>query len=228
MHRDKEIPVEPLWRDLEADLQRRTRRIAAGALPYPLIVVAAAAGGAILLNRTYPGLVTGRILLRDLWWAVTGSGIVAVPLIARYRRMRGKILWYHGMARICTGLERGAGLVYAVERAALETPPAMESLLMEFVRECSAGGAPDQALSVRGCPAELVRSFTTTTGEIETARKIRKELGRYAEVLRARFEMLERLAPAVTTAAGGTILLWLVVRVVLPVLAELTTGGLYE
>jgi type II secretory pathway component PulF len=219
--------MEPLWRELESELRRRLQRTVVGALPYPLVVIVAAGGGAFVLNGAYPDLVAGPVLLRDLWWAAAGSGIAVVPLLARYRRLRQEILWYHGMARVCAGLDHGVGLVSAVERAAVATPPPLGSTLEEFARHCSVGGSPAQALRIRGCPAPLVRSFTAMTGEKETARCIRKELARFAEILRARFVVLERLAPAVATSIAGAVLLWLVIRVALPVLTALTTGGLY-
>lgn len=220
--------MEPVWRRLEQELRRELRHTLLESLPYPILVTLAAVAGAIVLHRTYPDATAPERILRDLWWITLGFGVLAGPGTTGITTFRHRIAWYRGLARFAFFLSERRGLVTALERAAMDTPDSVGTPLRTVAFECSAGASPGAVLRTQACPEPLVAAVEASQSETELVERLREEFTRYGTTLTHHLRVLQRTAPAVAATFSGTILFWLVVRVVLPVLTSMVTGVTYE
>lgn len=219
--------MDQIWADAERERRHATRRLFAEAVPYPTSICIAGGFGALILARTYPGVVETTVILEDLWWALVINGIVALPVIERYRRYRHRILWYQGMAWVCRYLDEPGGLVAAIERAAEATPEPVGSSLAGVAFACSTGIPPARALRDQYCPEQLATRVETGGSEREFAELLRREFRCFAKTIGDRLQTATRVTPAIATALAGVVLLWLVVRVALPILTTVFIGEWY-
>lgn len=224
----RERDMDPIWRESDRRFRRTGQRLVAEALLYPAAVLLAAGIGAIAMTRTYEGLIDRSAVTRDLWWAGTVTIVLAGSMCNRYRRVTHHRQWYRALARVCAHLDRRTGIVGALERAAAATPGPAGRDLRAAAYDCSGGTPPGQALRIRRCPERLTTRIESSKSETDLVRRLRREFERDAESTNRRLRVLERLAPAATTVGAGLVVLWIVVRFVLPVITALMTGGIYE
>ncbi|TVR69946.1 MAG: hypothetical protein EA427_06895 [Spirochaetaceae bacterium] len=219
--------MDQLWSDLETEVRRFVRRLLLEALLYPVTILLAASVGALVLAGYFPDALDTERALRDLWWGVAGVTILSMPLTGRYRLFRLRQEWYRAFARVTHHLEKRPGLVHALEYAARSGTAPFRGTLADAAGDCACGTAPAEALRNRGCPREIYRCIALGTSERNVVIRLREAFQERSEKIRRRMAPAERLAPAAAITVVGLLLLWIVVRLVLPVLEMLYTGGMY-
>lgn len=217
--------MDRIWSDLESELHRFVRRLALEAIPYPAVILLATAAGATLLARRFPEAFATWTIVQDLWWGLTGIMLLTLPLADRYRLFRLRQEWYRAFARVAHGLDRRSGLVHALEYAARAGSGSLQDALLEAAGACASGTEPAEALRIHGCPGEICRCIARGTSEPDAVIRLRAAFTARATRLRHRIAPAERVGPAAAITATGLVLLWVVVRLVLPVLEILYSGG---
>lgn len=217
--------MNQIWVETEGDLRRFFRRIIAEALLYPTLVTGAAIAGAIVLSRTYPDTARPIVLLRDLGWVAPVSVLLALHGLEKLRQFHTHQGWYRAFALIAHKLQENCGIVHALEYASHESPEPFRTLLRESALECSGGTGPVAPLQHRGCPPELRLCVTESRNEKDLGERLGELFRTRREEIRGKIAPAERFAPALGVLAAGAVVLWMVIRLVLPVLETLYTGG---
>ena len=226
--RPEERDMDPIWLESDRQIRRTRQRLVAEALLYPAAILVAATLGAVAITHTYRGVIDPGAVVRDLWWAATATMMLTGSVVNRYRNVTYHRQWYRALARVCAHLDRRKGLVGALERAAAATAGPPGPALTSAAYDCSGGTPAGHALRLRHCTARLVAQIEASNCEADLVRRLRREFQRDAERTTRRLRVLERFAPPVTTTGAGIVVLWMVVRFVLPVITAIMTGGMYE
>ncbi len=116
----------------------------------------------------------------------------------------------------------------ALEKAAREEEEPHRDVLLTVAQEFSTGVSPGSALADRRCPRALAHCFTAAGNEDDLVQRLRDTLRSRAEKYTRFIQAAERLAPVTAIAGAGSVLLWLVIRVAIPILTHSLSGGLYE
>lgn len=209
------------WNQFERELRREKRRIVATAIPYPALLLVLAAAGALVLYRAYPLEATTAAMMKDLQWIVPGAVLGAAAALGPVQRWHDTLQWYRTVAALQEQLAKGSGLSRSMAVLSRGAPGRMGHAWHRAVQRQRAGYFPERALEHHGCPRPIVQAFARSTSEEELAHHLGNALCQYSRRTVNQLGEAARFAPSCGVAAAGVVLLWVLIRVVVPVLTSM-------
>lgn len=213
--------VETRWRSFARKRRALLVRGVAESLVYPGAIVAMAL---ILAFVLAPDTAEGRhTLMRTLLSDLTVSlGLLVVPLALALGDLEEGSLerrWLAYWWDVVAALVAGAGLAPALEGARMPASRGVSSSPRLHAAIARGADIPT-ALTTAGCPEPFPTVLRQAAREAELPALLIRQLEAIQDRLLRRAEMRLRLAQPIALAAAGAAVLWLVVRVGLPVITR--------
>ncbi|MFP4152305.1 MAG: hypothetical protein ACLFSV_05635 [Alkalispirochaeta sp.] len=218
-------PVVRRWEQFSRRYSRRRWGVMTALTAYPATIGAAAITFAVVVGGDAPSLDLPRVLITDgfLSGVIIFTGVIAVAPLRRTRRSERR--WFAFAAELSGALASGSSLLSALLTSAhrvFDDDYAVSRRIEEWIIE---GSPPGIVLAELGCPAALVDAIgrCERTDEVETT--LIAEIDRYQAAAIGRLDRLERAGRPVATAIAGATVVWLVVRIVIPLFIDRFSGA---
>lgn len=210
MIREQRTQLSPVsWTEFRRRLNRRRRVMILAVSVYPLFV----GTGAVTLALTFaPAEILRRVLpemLRDALFIGIGlwiGGIAILPVFGK-RSIRNR--WYAILAQLERSLSEKKTLPEALASIpAPEVPKIIEHLFqgVTFV----------DALQIEGCPPSIYTALGTSSDLLDLERRIADAVERHQSSRLTQVDRWKDRLQPVTIAVAGAIVLWIVLRIIIP------------
>jgi len=213
-------PVMQQWVQFSRRYSSRRRGVWATLAAYPATIGAAVITFAVVAARDVSAIDLPEVLATDGFLVILllfGTVLAVGPFI---RTRRTERRWFTFAAGLSGELARGRSLADGLTASARTVFDATDPVCSRIEEGIAEGISPDLALARMGCPAALVQAIggCETTDEVATV--LDAEIERYQAGAMRRLDRLERSGRPVATAIAGATVVWLVVRIVIPLFID--------
>jgi hypothetical protein len=218
-------PVTQQWAQFKRRYSSRRLGVWAALTAYPATIGTATITFAVVAARDVPAIDLPVLLATDGFVAVLllFAAVLAVGPYLRTRRIERR--WFTFAAELSGELSQGRSLLQALTASARTVFDATDTVSTRIEAGIAEGVPPNLVLAHQGCPAGLVEAIGScqTTGEVVTV--LDAEIERYQAGAMMRLDRLERTGRPVATAIAGSSVVWLVVRIVIPLFIDRFSAG---
>lgn len=208
------------WHTFE---QRRAQFLRGTVLPaliYPLVIVAMAGIGALVLVQRVA--IDGGAVARTLYGDVLVSGAVLVLPVSiaaeRHARSQRRYTWMTLAAHIHTALRAGQSV-----DAAVATWTGDRAIRTAILSQRDTGVAVPETFVRAGAPATLTRCMERAGSAVRLRDELAHLVSDYIETELQQIDQLRAALPGLLTTIAGVPVIWLVIRVVQPLLRAMVT-----